>query len=144
MSEGRARKWREKGWRLADKQPARNVDLWQRLLDLCDRHQVDFIWVEGHAGHQYNERCDELATLARQQPDLATDKGYEGSQVREYDLPQKERQEHAISGSVPHTIGPHFVLFFAFSFCFLACMAFSLARTLTHSPVLTHTGLFLP
>ena len=54
--------WRQKGWRKADKSPALNVDLWEQLLTLLDRHEVTFVWVRGHNGHPYNERCDELAT----------------------------------------------------------------------------------
>ena len=46
----------------ADKSPALNADLWARLLDLLDVHTVTFVWVRGHAGHPYNERCDRLAT----------------------------------------------------------------------------------
>ena len=48
-----------KGW--ADKSPALNPDLWGTLLDLCETHTVEFVWVKGHAGHPYNERCDTLA-----------------------------------------------------------------------------------
>ena len=53
--------WRAKGWKKADGKPALNVDLWERLLALLDTHKVKFIWVKGHAGHPYNERCDRLA-----------------------------------------------------------------------------------
>ena len=53
--------WQSKGWKKADKKPALNVDLWERLLPLLDIHKVEFIWVKGHDGHKYNERCDELA-----------------------------------------------------------------------------------
>ncbi|MBR7097930.1 MAG: ribonuclease HI, partial [Clostridia bacterium] len=59
---GWARSWRAKGWRKADKSPALNPDLWEKLLDLIDRHEVNFVWVKGHDGHPYNERCDKLAT----------------------------------------------------------------------------------
>ena len=53
--------WRAKGWKKSDGKPALNVDLWERLLDLLDTHKVKFVWVKGHAGHPYNERCDRLA-----------------------------------------------------------------------------------
>ena len=53
--------WREKGWRKADKSPALNPDLWTALLNLLDYHTVSFVWVKGHDGHEYNERCDRLA-----------------------------------------------------------------------------------
>ena len=59
---GWARSWRSKGWRKADRSPALNADLWERLLQLLDQHQVTFVWVRGHNGHPYNERCDTLAT----------------------------------------------------------------------------------
>ena len=54
--------WQARGWRKADKSEVLNVDLWQQLLPLLKMHKVTFIWVKGHAGHPYNERCDELAT----------------------------------------------------------------------------------
>ncbi|MBQ9229333.1 MAG: ribonuclease HI [Eubacterium sp.] len=53
--------WRRNGWKKADKKPALNVDLWEQLLPLLEYHQVTFVWVKGHAGHPYNERCDALA-----------------------------------------------------------------------------------
>lgn len=62
ITKGWAVSWREKGWKKADKSPALNPDLWQKLLDLLEIHKVEFVWVKGHAGHPYNERCDELAT----------------------------------------------------------------------------------
>lgn len=54
--------WQKKGWRKADGKAVLNVDLWEKLVPLLDVHKVDFVWVHGHTGHQYNERCDELAT----------------------------------------------------------------------------------
>ena len=62
ITKGWARSWREKGWRKADKSPALNADLWATLLSLLDKHEVTFVWVRGHNGHPYNERCDVLAT----------------------------------------------------------------------------------
>ncbi len=53
--------WRANGWKKADKKPALNIDLWEELLELLEIHDVKFIWVKGHAGHEYNERCDRLA-----------------------------------------------------------------------------------
>jgi ribonuclease HI len=53
--------WRARGWRRADGKPALNVDLWQKLLPLLEKHQVAFHWIRGHAGHDENERCDALA-----------------------------------------------------------------------------------
>lgn len=59
---GWARSWRAKGWRKADRSPALNADLWERLLQLLETHEVTLVWVKGHDGHPYNERCDRLAT----------------------------------------------------------------------------------
>ena len=53
--------WIKKGWRKADGAPVLNPDLWQELLKELDKHEYEFIWVKGHAGHPYNERCDRLA-----------------------------------------------------------------------------------
>ncbi len=53
--------WQKNGWKKADKKPALNVDLWEELLPLLDMHEVEFLWVKGHAGHPENERCDRLA-----------------------------------------------------------------------------------
>ncbi len=53
--------WRDNNWRKKDKKPALNPDLWQRLLELLDIHNVQFTWVKGHNDHPENERCDRLA-----------------------------------------------------------------------------------
>ena len=53
--------WKKKGWVKADKKPAQNVDLWERLLPLTARHQLRYHWVKGHAENEKNERCDRLA-----------------------------------------------------------------------------------
>jgi ribonuclease HI len=55
--------WKARGWRTADNKPVKNVDLWQRLEDAIERHRVEWIWVKGHAGHDGNERADELARM---------------------------------------------------------------------------------
>ena len=62
VTKGWARSWKAKGWKKADNSPALNSDLWDKLLTLLDYHTVTFVWVKGHAGHPYNERCDVLAT----------------------------------------------------------------------------------
>ena len=62
INKGWLNSWQARGWRKADKSEVLNVDLWQQLLPLLKMHKVTFIWVKGHAGHPYNERCDELAT----------------------------------------------------------------------------------
>lgn len=53
--------WKNNNWKKADKKPALNVDLWEKLLSLLEKHKVEFVWVKGHNGHKYNERCDALA-----------------------------------------------------------------------------------
>ena len=53
--------WEKKGWIKSDKKPALNVDLWEELLKQLNIHKVTFIWVKGHNGHPYNEKCDKLA-----------------------------------------------------------------------------------
>ena len=60
----------KKGWKTAGKSPVKNVDLWKRLLAAKEKHEVEFIWVKGHAGHEYNERCDALAVAAYKQDEL--------------------------------------------------------------------------
>jgi len=54
-------RWRRNGWRTADRQPVKNRDLWEQLDALLNHHQVEWIWVRGHAGHPENERADRLA-----------------------------------------------------------------------------------
>ncbi len=61
ITKGWAEKWRANNWVKSDKKPALNSDLWGRLLDLLEIHKVTFVWVKGHNGHHYNERCDALA-----------------------------------------------------------------------------------
>ncbi len=62
--------WIKKGWKTAGKTPVKNVELWQRLLKAKEPHKVEFIWVKGHAGHAYNERCDSLAVAAGKKDNL--------------------------------------------------------------------------
>ncbi len=58
--------WQKKGWVKSDKKPALNVDLWEQLLPLLEKHNVEFVWIKGHAGHSENERCDSLAVAQSQ------------------------------------------------------------------------------
>ena len=68
--------WRKNGWKKSDKKPALNVDLWQRLLELMEKHDVTLHWVKGHAGHKENERCDRLAVTAYMSGNLYEDSGF--------------------------------------------------------------------
>jgi ribonuclease HI len=56
--------WKRNGWRTADKKPVKNAELWQALLAAAERHQIEWKWVKGHAGHPDNERADRLASDA--------------------------------------------------------------------------------
>lgn len=56
--------WKRNGWKTAGKKPVKNRDLWQKLDDLMQTHQVNWHWVKGHAGHKYNEIADQLANQA--------------------------------------------------------------------------------
>jgi ribonuclease HI len=53
--------WKRNGWKTAAKKPVKNEDLWRELDDMVAKHQVTWQWVKGHAGHEENERADELA-----------------------------------------------------------------------------------
>jgi len=55
--------WKKNGWRTADKKPVKNAELWGELDALAPRHEIEWLWVKGHAGHDGNERADELANL---------------------------------------------------------------------------------
>ncbi len=62
LSKGWARSWKKNGWKKADKSPALNPELWDKLLELTDYHTLEYVWIKGHDGHPENERCDTLAT----------------------------------------------------------------------------------
>ena len=75
---GWARKWRAKGYK-----GKKNPDLWEQLLNLCESHSVEFIWVQGHAGQPENERCDQLSVQAAQRRGLPSDSAYERSETQQ-------------------------------------------------------------
>ena len=77
MSQARVVRWRDNGWMRNEKEKAENPDLWDRLLRLCENHEVDFAWEQGHAGNAYNERCDKLAREASHTEEPLIDEGYE-------------------------------------------------------------------
>jgi ribonuclease HI len=80
MRQSWAVNWRKRGWNRIQNGvlvPAANADLWETMLELCERHRVDFRWVRGHDGNVENERCDELARAAAASPSLGVDAGYE-------------------------------------------------------------------
>jgi ribonuclease HI len=53
--------WKQRGWQTANKKPVKNADLWKQLDRLCQQHEIEWIWVRGHAGHAGNEQADALA-----------------------------------------------------------------------------------
>ena len=59
--------WKKRGWKTAGKQPVKNEDLWRQLDDLACGHDIEWLWVKGHAGHDGNERADELANRGVEQ-----------------------------------------------------------------------------
>ena len=59
---GRVHQWRANGWKTSTKKPALNIDLWEQILVLLEKHVVTPVWVKGHDGNLYNERCDKLAS----------------------------------------------------------------------------------
>ena len=76
MSKGWVERWRANGWKRNKREKALNADLWERLLGLCEYHDVRFFWVRGHADTKENIRCDEIAMQAAQQPNLPVDECY--------------------------------------------------------------------
>lgn len=82
INEGWAERWRRHSWQRANGDIAENVDLWARLLALCDEHDVVFRWVKGHAGHPDNERADQLARQAAQKEDLPPDIAFEAGRTQ--------------------------------------------------------------
>ncbi|MGE5498299.1 MAG: ribonuclease HI [Syntrophothermus sp.] len=76
ISKGWARKWKANGWKRNKTDPAINIDLWDKLLSITEKHEVEFRWLKGHAGHPENELCDRLAKAAAAGSDLPVDTGY--------------------------------------------------------------------
>ena len=77
ISKGWAQRWQANGWKRNKKERALNPDLWERLLSACERHDVEFEWVRGHAGNKENECCDRLATHAAESSATEIDSVYE-------------------------------------------------------------------
>jgi len=73
INKGWAKRWRANGWMRNKKERALNPDLWERLLNLSQQHDINFNWVKGHADIEENERCDFLATEALKEPNLPED-----------------------------------------------------------------------
>ena len=76
MTKGWVESWERKQWWHSRTERVPNRDLWERLVQLCKAHKVEFRWVKGHAGNPENERCDQLSTAAMGQLNLPPDEGY--------------------------------------------------------------------
>lgn len=83
INQGWIKTWQRKGWRKSDKGKVLNPDLWKELTPLLEQHQVELIWIQGHAGHKENERADRLAVAAAGSANLLEDAGYQNGQTTE-------------------------------------------------------------
>ncbi|MBT8764208.1 ribonuclease HI [Desulfohalobiaceae bacterium Ax17] len=72
------KKWQKNGWKTSGKKKVKNLDLWQKLLPLLNKHQVNFHWIKSHNGDEENEKCDLLAKQAAQSDNLLIDTNYVG------------------------------------------------------------------
>ncbi|WP_165252416.1 ribonuclease HI [Adlercreutzia sp. ZJ304] len=88
FNKGWIAKWQDCGWKKTKSTPIKNVDLWKRLLLAMTPHNVTFNWVRGHAGNNYNEECDRLATEAADSRNLEIDIEYEGLNQTSFNLDQ--------------------------------------------------------
>lgn len=82
IKKGWAKRWRSKGWKKKGNKKVPNADLWEKMLQLCDKHDVEFRWVKGHSSNTENERCDQLAESFARKPNLPIDEGYESAESR--------------------------------------------------------------
>jgi ribonuclease HI len=101
IMKGWAVRWRKKDWWHNSKERVKNADLWQKLLSLCERHQVEFRWIRGHAGNRENECCDKLSMVALRQPNLPVDDGYENKPEDEGRRPELQEGEPCRKCSTP-------------------------------------------
>lgn len=91
---GWVNRWKNKNWR-----KIKNPDLWERLLEQCKKHQIDFLWVKGHSGNIENERCDELAVQACTSENLIQDEFYENNPDREKAIANNQDNSNMLSTS---------------------------------------------
>lgn len=66
--------WQKNNWKTSSKKPVKNVDLWRRLINAMTPHDIELVWVKGHNGHEFNERCDVLAVNSSKSDNLLDDK----------------------------------------------------------------------
>lgn len=76
ISKGWALNWKRNNWLQSDRKRAKNIDLWDPLLSLVEKHRTQFVWVKAHNGHPENDRCDQLANATANGPNLLEDEGY--------------------------------------------------------------------
>jgi ribonuclease HI len=93
LNQGWARKWRSDGWVRKGAKRIPNSDLWKRLLDLDDKYDVEYKWVKGHSGNEFNERADALSYQAIERLDKREDKGYLIQVEEEKERPLKITKE---------------------------------------------------
>jgi ribonuclease HI len=101
MTEGWVAAWKKKNWWRKQTERTPNFDLWEKLLALCEKHNVEFRWVKGHAGNVENERCDQLSMEALRKPDLPADKGYENKPETAGVRPEMQEGEPCRKCSTP-------------------------------------------
>ncbi len=90
MEQGHAKRWRERGWKLSGNEDVADADLWERIIELCEVHQVSFFWVKGHAGNKENQRCDRLSAHAARNSRVAVDLGFENTIIERLGLDDLE------------------------------------------------------
>jgi ribonuclease HI/ADP-ribose pyrophosphatase YjhB (NUDIX family) len=90
IEQGHARHWRDHGWKSSGNEDVADTDLWERILTLCEQHQVLFFWVKGHAGDKENQRCDRLSARAARNSRVAIDLGYEHTIIERLGLAELE------------------------------------------------------
>jgi ribonuclease HI len=79
MTLGWAKNWQKNHWLLQSKKPAKNIDLWQKILSLAQKHRINWFWLKGHGDNPDNKRCDQLAVLASNEDNLPEDEGFKQS-----------------------------------------------------------------
>ena len=82
ITKGWAKRWWANRWMRNKREKVENHDLWRQLLRLCDQHEVEFVWVPGHAGNPENERCDQLSKQAARRKNLPQDVEFEQQQAQ--------------------------------------------------------------
>jgi len=78
VMKGWVKRWRSKGWRKKGNKIVPNRDLWERMIQLCANHEVEFRWIRGHSSNDEHNRCDSMAEYAARKPNLPVDEGYTG------------------------------------------------------------------